>query len=108
MLRFGGRGNLTTNYFAIDPSSDVLDILHDLDRRTRELRDETNRITSRLFKELPELEQRLDSIEKQLTQSVARLENQDRQIAVGGIKAILLGLFLVGFGVVVQTACIFA
>jgi hypothetical protein len=107
MIRTGGRGNLTKNYAAIDTDSDVLDILHDLDRRTRELQDEANRISSQLFKTLPELRQRLTNIEKQLTESIARLEHRDRQVATGGIKSILGGLALVAFGVVVQSVSIF-
>jgi hypothetical protein len=106
-IRSSGRGNLTTNYSAIDTDDDISDILKELDHRTRELRGDMNRITSQLFKELPELRQRLDVIEGQLTESVARLERQDRQVATGGIKGILTGLALVGLGVVVQSVSIF-
>lgn len=106
-IRFGGRGNLTISYSAIDPDDDVLNILQDLDRRTRELRDETNRISGKLFKELPELQRRIVAVEKQLAESIASLEHQDRLVATGGIKAVLAGLVLVGAGVVIQSASIF-
>ncbi len=102
-----GRALLTKSYSSLDSNLDIGNAIEQLDQRTRELADDLNSIRKRLHEQLPETDRRVAQLEKQLLQSVFELKQQDRHIAVSGIKVILAGLVLVGAGISVQTFSIF-
>lgn len=102
-VEVSGSGRVSVSYSPLSNESDLNDSVNVLDERTRALRADLSRLSDRLTHEISPLDRRLTSIENELTVSLSRLEEQDRRVATGGIKAVLGGLALVGIGIATQT-----
>lgn len=103
-FRIDGNGRLAPmNWRPLDIERDLKDLIEELDSRTRAITDDVNRVRTQFIDAFREMKGDLSSIESHLTTQADRLENQDRAIATGGIKAILIGLGLVGVGIFTQS-----
>lgn len=58
--------------------------------------------TDRLDEKVDSARQETAAVDDRLDAAVGRLEEQSRRVAVGGARWEALGLFLVGFGLVLQ------
>lgn len=87
----------------LDSEAEVPAALSELDHRTREIMDRLHDVRDSLTNQHSQLKDRIAALEGDLAVRVADLGQQDRRVAIGGVKTVLWGLAFVATGVSVQT-----
>src|SRR3990172_8401801 len=97
----GGRGR--KGYRVIPSDQGVEDSITELDQRTRELLERIQKELERVDESLAGMTSEIGALRREVDEGIARLEESDRKVAIGGLRLEAVGLFLLVVGVVVQS-----
>jgi lipid II:glycine glycyltransferase (peptidoglycan interpeptide bridge formation enzyme) len=97
---FGVKARGRKQFRELPASVPLQEALEELDQRTRELMEGVNDVRDALEDEVEKRQATEAQLRTDLDSAVQRLDEQDRRVAVGGIRLEALGVFLVALGLV--------
>ncbi len=90
------------NYGELPADTTTEDALRELDRRTRDITDRLADVHDQHIDDMDDVRKAINALGKRLDTEVGHLAEQDRRLAVGGIRQAALGLMLAAAGLCLQ------